>query len=248
MYSHLLGWSASHGVGPVDVTPIPDEIITINNAHFVPQKDMYLNWAAAMNSAMDRVQVVTPTLRQITSPFLTPLILALISGNSRNVADYRKRPLLLKRLEEVQVLATLSAAGPTRSTILASISPANIPLAPNGSIFTLRGASTTAAVANAWSLVTVTWQDVLPVGRYVVVGMRHISANGQAARLIFEEGYWRPGVLSSNADTDQVHEMFLKGELGTFGEFDANRMPNVQVLANGADAAHEIYLDIIKIM
>lgn len=247
MPCHLLALSESHGIGPVDVDVVPDGIFTVQNGHFLPQRDHFLYWAAAMNSAMDRVQLVTPTLRQITSPFITPLILALISGNSRNVADYRRFPLRLRQLEELQLLATLSAAGPTRTTILLAIYDARPPAAPSGDIFTMRGASTTAAVANAWSLLTVAWQDNLPNGLYACVGLRHISANGQAARLQFEEQAYRPGTLSSNVDTEQFHEMFMKGELGEFGRFQSYRMPQVEVLANAADAVHEVYMDLIRV-
>jgi hypothetical protein len=221
--------------------------MAINNAHFVPQTNMNVVFAAGMNSALNLIQVQTATLRQVTNPYLKPLILALIPGNSRNIADYRQRPLVLKALEEIAMFATLSAAGPTRTTILAALTPTGIPPAPNGMVYTLRGTSATAAVANAWTTIAMTWENNLPAGRYSIVGMRHESANGQGARMVIENLFWRPGCISSNADTDQIHEMFLKGNLGEFGQFAHNRMPTIEVLANGADAAHEVFLDIVRI-
>jgi hypothetical protein len=247
MSYHLTAWSSSNAAGPAEVVPVPDGIMTISNAHILPQQDASLIFAAGMSALLLRVQIVTATLRQITSPFITPLIGAAVPGSTINISDYRRRPLLLKRLEEIQLLATNSGAGPSQTTVLAGLAFGGIAPAPNGTPFTLRGVSTTAAVANAWSQITITWQDVLPMGVYSVVGMRHISTNGQGARIIFEGQYYRPGVISQAADVNQFHPMFMKGEIGEFGRFDYFHMPNVEVLCNGADAAHTVYLDIVKV-
>lgn len=246
MSFHMAAVTASAGVGPVDLTPVPDGIITIQNGHILPQKQMNCIFAAAMSALLLRVQIVTPTLRQVTGPFLTPIIGAAVPGSTINIVDYRQRPLLLKPLEEIQVLATNSGAGPSQTTAVLALAPGSIPPAPNGTPFTLRGASTTAAVANVWSQIVPTWQDTLPVGTYSVIGLRHISTNGQAARLTFEDQYWRPGCISQAAAVNQFHDMFMKGLIGEFGRFNAYRIPTVEVLCNAADAAHEFYMDLVK--
>lgn len=245
---HLVAWTESHdNVANQDLSPVTDGIMTIQNSHFLLQFDYDILWAAVMNTTIQRCRINTPSLRQITLPFITPVIAAAIPGNSRNVADYRFNPFRVRALEELVMEATQSNAGGARTTVVAALMRGARQQIPGSDIYTMRGTSSTAATANAWSNVAMTWADTLPAGTYLAVGLRHQSTNGQAARLIFEDQVVRPGTLSMNALTDQVHEIFVKGGCGPYGQFNANRMPNVEVLCNGADNSHEVYLDFMRI-
>jgi hypothetical protein len=46
---------------------------------------------------------------------------------------------------------------------------------------------------------------------------------------------------------DYGHPLFRLGHMGQWGQFRDNIMPNVEVLCNGADAAHEVYLDVMPL-
>lgn len=230
-----------------DVTPVTDNVILIQNSHWVFQNDMYLLAAAAMEATPARVRIVTPSLRIPSTPWLRPLITGAVAPNMPVLPDYRGNPLLLKALEETQILATSAIAmGNENFTSLLFVGDGVTP-PPAGNIVTMRGTSTTAAVANKWSQITVTWQDTLPFGSYGIVGFQHQSTNAQAARLIINGQQWRPGALSVTALGNYSHPMFLKGGLGLWGTFRSVAMPLVEVLANAADATHELYLEFVRL-
>lgn len=228
-----------------DISALTDDILAIQNGHLFPQMDMDLQFVAVMSPNMDRARLVSPTMRQVTLPFIRPLNVAALPATDPNVADYRDIGIHLRGLEEFALEVTTNAAGPSRVTGVVGLGGPIDPI-PVGDVFTFRGTSTTAAVANAWSTLAVTFADILPAGNYAIVGGEHQSTNGQAFRLILEGQYWRPGGISVSALGNRTHWMFYKGGLGVWGRFKSTRLPIVQVLANAADAAHEIYLDIVR--
>lgn len=244
---HLLANFISIGtVADTDVTPIQDNVILIQNNHFVFQQDMQLLAATFMEITPSRARIVTPSLRIPSTPWVRPLITGAVPPNIPVIADYRANPLTLRALEETYWLATSALAmGNENATGLMWVGDGITP-PPVGRIITMRGTSTTAASANKWSPITVTWQDTLPLGTYGIVGLQVQSANAQAARLIINGQPWRPGSLSVTALGNYGVPMFLKGGMGLWGTFRQTAMPIVEVLANAADAAHEVYLEFVQ--
>jgi hypothetical protein len=247
MFHTLANFIAIGTTADTDVTPVQDDIVLIQNSHFVPPQDIQLLYSAAMSATLSRVKLSTPKTRVVTNPFIRPIIGAVKPASNPNIADYRLNPFHLRALEEISFLATSAIAmGTENLTIVTGLQISPDPMPP-GDIFTLRGTSTTAAVANKWTSITVTWADNLPNGTYACVGSFHQSAQAQAHRLIFQGQNWRPGGLSMTNLTDRTPDMFVKGGLGVWGRFLQTAMPTPQVLCNAADAAHEVYLDLIRI-
>jgi|SRR5882724_3997201 len=114
-------------------------------------------------------------------------------------------------------------------------------------IFTIRASSVTAAGVSNWTNVGLVFDDVLPVGRYSIVGMRAESTNMIAARLVVPGYAWRPGVLGCNSGSHREDERFRRGELGEFAQFDEVTLFTVDVLANVADATQRFEFDVVKI-
>lgn len=245
---HTLAWE-SNAINAVetDIAPVQDSIFLIQNSHFVPSVDVQIQAACFMSLNAQRARIVTPTLRQVTTPFIRPVNLALTPTSRPLVADYRGNPLHLKGLEEVQVLTLQGGAGAEHSGVVMLVSNGPLTPAPQGDVYTMRGTATTAAVANVWTQLAVTWQDILPAGRYAVIGMETVSATARAARLILNDSAWRPGCLGMSADGNGTHPMFRMGGLGQWGQFYAYAMPNVETLCDTTDATHEIYLDIVRV-
>jgi hypothetical protein len=230
---HTIAWRLSLAdITETDVTPVPDSIMSIQNGHFTPQDDWFIQAAYYGALGPTRARIVTPTLRQITTPF---------------IADYRANPLRLKGLEEIQYLAFQTSGGAAVVAGVAFISKTAIQPMPQGDVFTMRGTGATTAVAGAWTQATITWQDTLPQGVFAVVGCGFIGATCIAGRLIFEDAVYRPGALGTSTALLNQSPIFLKGGLGEWGRFNSNRMPNVELLCNAADVAQEIYLDIIRV-
>lgn len=229
-----------------DVPPITDSVILIQNSHFVFQQDMYLFTIVPMSTTLQRVRIVTASLRIPSTPWVRPIVSGSIPPNQPVIADYRANPLLLRALEETQVWATSGLASGTEHFTSGMFVGDTITPAPQGNIVTMRGTSTTTATANAWTQLTMTWQDTLPFGTYGIVGLQHESANAQFCRLVINGQQWRPGAMSVNALLNYSHPMFTKGGLGLWGTFRSTAMPIPEVLCNAADASHEVYLEFVR--
>lgn len=227
-----------------DVAALTDDVISITNSHFLPQRPFGLIFAASMLVNQTRCRINTPTLRQISLPYIRPIITAAIPPTQPNLADYTRNPLSIRAQEELAVEITGTDVGAQQATVLMGLQTQFVP-APAGDITTFRGTSTTSAVANAWTTLSVNWADTLAAGNYAVIGMEVYSANAIAARLIFEGGRYRPGALSINDLGYRSNDMFRKGGLGLWGVFASTALPIVQVLSNSTDASHEVYLDIV---
>lgn len=229
-----------------DLTALADQIMTIQNGHFLPQDDLQLIYAWAGAASMSRARLVTPKTRQITTPFLRPVNTALLPSTITPVADYRKQPFVCRRLEEIQVNGLQASGGAVPIIAVIGLLWQNIaPIV--GDTYTLRGTGTATLTANAWSPVPITWQDILPTGRYACVGGNFISAGCVAGRFTFYNQYPRPGAIGTQTESAFPHPMFRMGELGVWGYFDTTTMPLVEFLATTADTAETVYMDLIKI-
>jgi len=244
---HTVAYSASIAqLTDSDIPALADQIIPIVNGHFQPQEPLDLVFAVQLGLLVDRARLSTPKMRQVVLPQIRPFNALLLPPTDPNVADYRANPFKLVKGEEVASLVTTNAAGPGVVTTILGLQVNREPM-PAGDVYTMRGTSTTAAVANTWTDITMTYADSLPAGTYAVVGMEHFSATGKAARIICDNQYWRPGCLSINALGARAHDMFRKGGLGQWGRFENTSMPRVQVLDNAVAAVHEVYLDLIRL-
>lgn len=245
---HTIAWRLSSAdATATDLTPVPDTIMAIQNGHFMPQKDMFIQAAYAGAASINRARFISPTFRQITTPWIRPVNAAIVPTDEANFANYLANPLRIRGLEELQLEGTQTSGGAAVIVGVACVSSGPLTPTPAGDIFTMRGTGTTTVTAGAWSLVTVTWQDTLPTGLYAVVGCNFIGTTCIAGRLVFEEQWERAGGLGQSLATGAGPRWFDKGGLGIWGRFNANRMPSVEFLCNAADTAQEIYLDFIRI-
>lgn len=245
---HLAAFTVSLGnTADTDTPAVTDSCLLIQNSHFVPQIDVQVLFAYCTAVTLLRGKIVTPTLRQFSPPFIRPIDASATPSTRTPIADYRTNPLTLKALEEIAIQLTDSAAGPNQAFALLGLQTGGYQAAPAGQIITMRGTGTTTLVANGWTQVAMTWADNLPSGTYACVGLSGFSAGAIAARLIFDQQFWRPGAIIGINGTIIPHPMFLKGGLGTMGTFTANRMPNVEFLSSSADTSEEVYLDLVRV-
>lgn len=248
MSHHLLAYEEAIGTtANTDLDAITDDIVTIQNSHFFSNVDFNLIWASAMSATLNRARIQAPALRQITPPFIRPVIAAATPPDDNKVADYRDNPFRLPRLEEIAIEASSDIAMGTEQCLALLGVSAGMRPAPAGNVFTIRGTSTTASVALTWTTLATTWADTLPDGRYAVVGLELIAATSVAARIIFEEQQWRPGCLGVAAVGSRNDQMFRKGGLGLWGTFNSWAMPQIQVLNTAAVAVHTAYMDLVRV-
>lgn len=243
---HLAGYTLLIGnTADTDVPAVADDILTVQNNHFVLSQPMLLLGAAAMSATISRAKLASPSMRQIASPFIRPIIAAATPGTNPNIWILDWNPFQVRPFEEIQMQGTSGVAMTERFTGLIWLADAITPL-PFGNVIPLRVTSTTAAVANAWTSVTLTFNDTIPSGVYTAVFSEMQSANGIAHRWIFSNQTWRPGYLSFSALSQRAPYALSKGQFGVMGRFRSNDLPRCQVLANAADAAHEGYLHVVR--
>lgn len=246
---HTIAWRESGGAGSAafDIDPVTDGIMTVQNGHFLPQKNYQMLYAYFGAAEALRARFITPTFRQLSTPWIRPINLAIVPVDEPNFADYSQNPLLIRGLEELQLegyQANVGALVVAAVAGLASIPPGP---APSGDIIAMRGTGTTTLTAGSWTNCAITWQDTLPNGTFAVVGLEVIGATVIAGRLIFEDQVERPGCLGQSLVSGNGPQLFRYGGLGIWGRFNAYRIPSVEVLGNAADTAQEVYLHLLRL-
>jgi hypothetical protein len=229
-----------------DLAALTDGILAIQNGHFLPQRDFQALFVGGAGAQLSRARLVTPSLRQITTPFTRPISAAAGWGMPQRVDTLEEGPLLLRQGEEVALFTTNAAAtsGQVYGMLGLGLGP-RIPVA--GQQFTLRGTSSGTATANVWTQISVTWQDVLPQGDYAITGCEFVSSGQIMGRFILENQFYRPGAPGVQSVGSSALDMFRYGGLGMWGKFSNYAYPNVEVLCATADTSHEIYMDLVKL-
>ncbi len=209
--------------------------------------------AAAGNIASTgtRALLISPSLRDIFNVEIAPLN----GGNDGNVVpsiphrvfDLRANPIALSAGESLTVQANANPTALADQSVLVWLADGPISPSVGGEIHSLRATAAITATPGAWTNGALTFTQTIPVGNYAVVGMRAMGATLIAARLVFRGGGWRPGVMASVAEQDEAWPGFREGRFGVFGEFHSTVPPTLDVLANDADTAQRVILDLVKL-
>lgn len=238
---HLLAFSGSIAVGAV-LLPVPaiaDQVLNRSgNDVFVPEEMPNIFATYMMGTNLVRGELVSPSLRRI---FLEEIGVGdtapIPAAAYKQMRFYGQDVLPLEPDELLEVQMFHSNAGAQQLTCLVwlcDVPPA--PIAPTD-VHTVRISSTTAAVANAWSLLPITFDQSLPAGQYELVGARFRSTNLQAFRFAFRGGSWRPGYPGAALISDYIDDWQDPGYIGVLGTFRHNLPPQIEVLCNAADSS-----------
>jgi hypothetical protein len=230
----------------VPTAALLDQALQINgNDLIVPNDLSMLAGAYAFGPNAARVQLVAPSLRRLFPQELNPLDVNALPTDQLTLNWFDDNPLQLDGGEPFEVWMAENGAGATRvTTAIWLCDGVPVPLG-NQDVRTIRVTSATAAVANVWSNIPLTFNDVLPSGTYALVGATLQSTNGQLARFVFKGGYYRPGMIMNQTVGQRQNPIFRGGDLGYWGTFENLTPPTVDVLCNGADAAFAGELDLV---
>lgn len=244
---HLAAYTESLAASSFNqIDALADRLLTRQNNNFIMPRDMSIIYVAALCVDLQRVSLTTASYRGITPPFVRPFEDAAVPPTNPQFANYFRNPLRVPALEELQVDAFQDNAAAQRITVGVALQSVFRP-APGGDIYTLRGTGTTTVVANVWTTAAITWANALPRGRYAVVGMAALSANGILARLFFDNQQECPGTPCYTDEGNVEWQLSRMGYFGVWGEFDSWAMPQIEFLCNAADTAQTVYLDVIRI-
>lgn len=246
MHHLAANFVALANVANTDVPALADDVLTIMNGHHVPQQDARLVGVYSSAVTLTTTRLYTPYAIQTTPPYIIPHGISLLPPVSVPWCDFRSNPFILRQQEEVVWQSTDSAVGPNNHYIFSWWDFGSQP-APPGPVYNLYGTSTTAAVASTWTTITMTWNNVLPAGRYACIGGAYYAANALAFSVIFYGQYWRPGGLGFATQNLIPPPIQLNGGSGLWGTFDTLTIPQIRVLNNSTDNSHVIYLQLVRI-
>jgi len=205
-----------------------------------------LVWVYAGGAGVDDARLDSPSLRRFVLPDLQPVDPAAEPAVAPRGYYNPDAPLALVQHEGLSALTDNNAAAANDSHVIIGLS--DTPLTPvKGEIFTLRCTSATALVADTWSNVGLVFPQVLPVGKYQIVGGMAISANCIAFRFVPIGAANRPGGIGGDTYNAEGLPGQRHGGWGVWCEFDSTTPPSVDIYALAADATQEIYLDLIKV-
>jgi len=118
---------------------------------------------------------------------------------------------------------------------------------PEGELRTVRASGTTTLTANAWSNVSLTFDEDLPAGRYAIIGAAGQSAGMVGYRFLIPGAVWRPGGIGITDVSFSDVASFRYGRKGLWGEFEHDLPPTVDVLSISADTTEKIWMDLIQV-
>lgn len=254
---HLLAYFESTAASQTDsdIAAVLGQTDFVSNAHQVLPDDRWLVMGHASGLGLVQARIDVPDLRQVALLQMRPIQKALLPFTDPNVADWRRRPLRIRKDQEIRMLQTTDGtAGPNNNYAGLWFHDGNFSVG-EGPEYVIRATGTTTLVAGAWTQVALTYQDQLPPGKYDIVGMEVMSATGVYSRVILPgANMWRPGILCMQNESQRNYWPFYGPStglgdvgLGSFGQFSNIYLPTVEILANAADTAEIVYFRCRKI-
>lgn len=245
---HVAAYSASLTNGSTNVanTIVSDQVLTPSGTTaFILPKPGKLYAAYSAGVSLTSVRINTPSLRYVGLPFVGPVNLTLTVPSPPNVTVWGDNGPTLPVVDAISAEHTLGGGAPEQEMTAIWFKFGGAPV-PGGPVYRLRFTATITAVANAWTTGALTPDSTLPQGTYSVVGMDAFGTNLVLARLIFPGSFFRPGCLARNATGGVPEEIFTDGSMGVYGSFKSVNLPNLEILATGANTAQTVFLDLVR--
>jgi len=231
----------------VPVAAIADPSLTVSGDNIqIPGFTPNLFGVIGIGANTTRVQLVSPSLRRTVNPTIRPLNVGAEPLSPPVAVMFPGSPIALDASEQLQAHAAEDSAGAAQSTVVVFLSDGAISPV-DGEIFSVRVTNASTLVAYTWINGAITFDQVLPVGKYAVVGARFEGAGLIAFRFVFQGSTPRPGGIGCDAAADLDLPGQRLGGWGVWGEFDHNVPPTVDFLSLSADTSQVGVLDLIKI-
>jgi hypothetical protein len=221
--------------------------VSANNRYIAPTR-LSCFAAQAIHDAITRARINAPSLRLFGLPEINPVTVANVQGTPA-VDYYDDHGPTIQQTEEFGV-DTSNGAGTVDFAYAALWLRGRKVEAPRGKRTTIVGTASVTQVARGWAQQTITLEQVLPYGRYSVIGAKCVITNGLFFRLIFPNGgQWRPGgPCVATIGVDDPRQLFRSGNSGQWGTFDSTAQPVLETLANTAGAqTATVILDLVDI-
>jgi hypothetical protein len=245
---HLFGFTESQDSAVlVPVTALADPSMTVSGDNVqIPDYASLLIGYAGIGVNITRAQLQSPSLRRTVNPEIRPLIVATEPNSPPGLIMFPDAPITLDAGEQIQAYVAEDAAGAAQSTVLVWLADGAI-TPVQGEIFSIRVTNASTLVVYTWTNGALTFDQVLPVGTYAIVGARFESAGLLAFRFLFQGSTPRPGGLGVDAASDLEYWGQRNGMWGVWGEFDSRTPPTVDFLSLSADTSQVGTLDLVRV-
>lgn len=248
-FFHVAAYYASMTNGSTNaaVAAVNDGVLTLSATNFfqlTQRGRLEKMYSAGVSLTRSRVNV--PSFRDVNLPYGGPVNLALAVPSPANLTDWGEFGPTVPFGETISVEHTLGGAAPENQFSLLWFRFGRKPI-PGGARYRCLYTATITGSTGAWVAGSMTADQVLPAGKYAVVGMVAIGTNLACARLIFPGTMWRPGVLAQNAVGSIGRPEFVNDSMGVLGTFSSVNQPNLEIFCIGACTAQTVFLDLIKI-
>ena len=242
--------SMANGSAYAEVNGVPDQSITQDSSfRFLSPGRWRFTGAYVMGINLSQARLNAPSLRSMVLPEIYPANDAAVVPSGDGVLWLGSRGPVLNPAENFWL--EISRAGADAQPVLGVVwledthTPATV-----GPTYTMSGSVAPTLTVGTWVLAAATWNQVLPAGRYEVVGMQVVCNDAIACRIVFPGvSQYRPGVVCNDAYGDYSwNDRFRMGNAGAWGQFDSYAMPQFEFLgyAAGAETA-QVFLDVVKV-
>lgn len=211
-------------------------IVTAGNDIRVPDWATILLGCYVLGPNVTRAQLISPTLRRVFNPDLSPIDVAALPTSPHRAWMLMSDAIELTAAEALNFQFAENNAGASRGTALIWLAD-QVPDGIDAPTFTMRFTASFTAVANAWTNGVITFDQTLPPGEYACLGAHVRSTNLQAFRFVVPGSFFRPGGIGSAAISDILLPGQLRGGWGEWFRFLHTAPPTIDVLCNAADTA-----------
>ncbi len=233
-------WAYIKGLADRSVTVSGDDI-------YIPKTYNKIIAAIAGGEKLRRARLSSPSLRAFSIHYLDPVAAEDGADNPRSMSFHPESVIPLITTEALNAEVYSGVGGATTYDYWVAVLLAEAVVTPvRGDIRTIRFTTSGTPVAKAWTNLTITFAETLPVGRYRVVGCDLQSGSGVAFRLVPVEGVPYPGGFTHWSHSVAIPQQ-RKGALGVWMEFDAYTPPSIDVFHTGTDTPTAGYIDLIKV-
>ena len=226
---------------------VPDQAVTVDGNNIRVPIELPFIAGGGMTTAATTVtsaQIQAPSLRDVFYPNIKPMSIAAQFGNPPQLNFFPNNPIGVEGLEDIQFVTNTDNVG--NVPIYGLVWLQDGPMPPvTGEIRSIRATAAVSLSAGNWVNGNLTFDQVLPVGDYQVVGLRVEGTGLIAARIVFQGYPWRPGVQGRTAISHvDVPEMRFGGS-GVWGTFNNNVPPTIDCLGI-VGTSQAVILDLIK--
>lgn len=243
---HLCAFASSiaQDAALASIGTLADQLLTQNSSTaYTFARPLKLLRAYVRGNSASRAQYDSPTIRLIGPPEIQPIDTAAAPPNLPPINKYDDAAFTVPPLDPLGVKISRAGVGAATCQALLWVGE-QYQGEQKGPCFPVQATGAITASTSAWTAGALTFGQALPTGRYRIIGMSAQGTNLLAARLIFPNQTYRPGVLAQDAAGEYDHEWFRRGAFGVFGEFDSVAPPTLEVLAFGANTSQTIWLDL----